>query len=142
MDHLIGDLKSSHFNVGKESGARYPSNTCYGGFGQVSPEKIVQKGMGMGTHFVLGSDNHQSMSETKSRFNMPAGLGGNMADRNANKSKMQGDSVHIGGNNARFSQMTTSGTYFYNKDASNRHLNTNEQYKFMPNVNALKSHYP
>lgn len=38
--------------------------------------------------------------------------------------------------------MTTSGTYFYNKDETNRHLNSNEQYKFMPNVNALKSHYP
>lgn len=102
MDHLIDDLKSSHFNVGKEGGARYPSNTCYGSFGKTSPDKIVQKGMSMGTHFVLGSDNHQSMSETKSRFIQPAGISGNLVDRSANKSKMQGDSVHIGGSNGRF----------------------------------------
>jgi hypothetical protein len=102
MDHLIGDLKSSHLNVGKESGARYPSNTCYGSFGRHSPDHTVQKGMGMSTHFVLGSDNHASMSETKSRFHKPAGAGSDIADRNANKSKMQGDSVHIGGTNGRF----------------------------------------
>jgi len=142
MNHLIGDLKSSHFNVGGESGAKYPSNTCYGSFGRHSPDHTVPKGMGMGTHFVLGSDNLKGMSETKSRFNGPAGAVASMADRAANKSKMNGDSVHIGGTNARFTNMTTSGSFFYNKDASNRHLNTNEQYKFMPNVNALKSHYP
>jgi len=96
----------------------------------------------MGTHFVLGSDNNKNMSETKSRFSGPAGIGAGVSERKANASKMQGDSVHIGGTNANFNNMTTSGSFFYNKDNANRHLNTNEQYKFMPNVNAFKSHYP
>lgn len=81
------------------------------------------------------------MSETKSRYIGPAGAGG-MADRAHNASKMQGDSVHIGGANNSLNTMTTSGTFFYNKDGANRNLNSNEQYKFMPNINALKSHYP
>ena len=41
-----------------------------------------------------------------------------------------------------FNVATTSGSFFYNKDAANRNLNSNDQYKFMPNVNALKSNYP
>ncbi len=68
----------------------------------------------------------KNMSETKSRFMGVAG--GNPNDRgNANKTKMNSDSVHIGGSNSHFNVTTTSGSFFYNKDASNRHLNQNEQ---------------
>jgi hypothetical protein len=55
---------------------------------------------------------------------------------------MTKDSVNIGGTNNNFGSSTTSGSFFYNKDSANRMANTNEQYKFMPDVNALKSSYP
>jgi hypothetical protein len=58
MEKQITDLKSSHFNVGGESGAKSTANTCYGSFGRHSPDHTIKKGMGMGTHFVLGSDNN------------------------------------------------------------------------------------
>ena len=55
---------------------------------------------------------------------------------------MCSDSIVIGGANRNLSKDTTSGAFFYNKDSANRRSNSNVQYTFMPNINALKSHYP
>ena len=89
---VIKDLKSSHFTAGGESGARMPTNTCYGGFGRHSPDSTVKKGMGLGTNFVLGSDNQDRMTEARSRFAGTAG-GIGIHERTANKTKMSSDSV-------------------------------------------------
>jgi len=66
----------------------------------------------------------------------------NPRQREEIKQKMVKDSVTIGGSNGAFSSNTTSGKFFYDKDAANRQQNTNLAYKFMPDVNALKSSYP
>jgi len=66
----------------------------------------------------------------------------NPRQREEIKQKMTKDSVTIGGSNNAFSTATTSGKFFYDKDSANRQQNTNLQYKFMPEVNALKSSYP
>lgn len=55
---------------------------------------------------------------------------------------MCSDSIIIGGTNRNLSKDTTSGAFFYDKDNANRRSNSNVQYTFMPNINALKSHYP
>jgi hypothetical protein len=64
------------------------------------------------------------------------------SERDEIRTRMCGDSVTIGGPVRDLAKQTTSANYFYNKDGMSRRSNSNVQYTFMPNINALKSHYP
>lgn len=98
MMSMITDLKSSHFALGREQGARLPTNVQYGTNLNAHEASVsaAARGHGLATSFILGSDRPNRITEQRDRF---AGAAANIdkAEREEIKTRMCSDSVTIGG---------------------------------------------